>query len=973
MPADTSLADASLADLFARLEHLEARVREAVARRRSTDPDPDDRFRGLYLSNPKVDELLAHESGDPFFVGAEPPVDGEEPIEGAAPPTAPAGAWFAPCEDDLRLDRLRASFGLDDVDLELLLVAVAPDLDPRFERLYGYLHDDITRRRATIGLALELARLPIWSAADRRRLSAPGRLVAGGLVGVEDGGNAFLARSLRVPDRVTAHLLGDDTPDPSIAGLLATPPKADLPGVGPVVRALRSGSRQIYMRDRIGAAGVATAAEAFTSLGRPVVCLDLGRIASPEEAASVAAAATREARLTGAGIVASPIEAIVERSPSLVRPFMDGGAPVVLVGHRPWDPAWTPSVPLQLDAPMPSVAQRSAYWEAALGNDGSEELIRSTLSFRLSPDQVYRAVEAARLHARAAGREVGAEDVRTGARSQNSASLDRLSRRVEPRVTWGDLVLPVDVLDQLRELAGRARHRERVIDDWGVGGRASRGRGITALFAGESGTGKTISAEVVANEFGLDLYVIDLSTVVDKYIGETEKNLDRIFGEADRVNGVLLFDEADAIFGEALRGPDARDRYANVEVAYLLQRMETFDGLAVLTTNLRANLDDAFTRRIDAIVDFPMPEEERPAAPLADAPAEHAAVGSRPRPGVHGRPVPALGRQHPQHLSRGRLPRRRAGPAGDHGRPHPGNRARVSEARAPDGGGRVRSVPAGAGRAPVTAPLPKAADQTADLESARGDTAETAPARRPATAGSHLRSGFIGARLGRSIPRTCCACSSAAGNGAVGSIVQRAPDVPGSATAPAASSPYPRPSAWRTDAEAPMELTGALPAVIGSMPSLMGNIGNVLERYGEKLQERYGGHNVTTAKGETISEASVTSGVLIARDAVYHFSANGSLVAVESNFAKDPDPNTPDELPPPKHRLPDTGRVLRVRTAHEANVARLRPVRIKAAAGRRRRPRRAGPSESTRRPGHADRDGGRRTGRGRLRARPPGC
>jgi SpoVK/Ycf46/Vps4 family AAA+-type ATPase len=133
---------------------------------------------------------------------------------------------------------------------------------------------------------------------------------------------------------------------------------------------------------------------------------------------------------------------------------------------------------------------------------------------------------------------------------------------------------------------------------------------MTALFAGESGTGKTLAAEVIATELGLDLYVIDLSTVVDKYIGETEKNLDRIFEEADRVNGVLLFDEADAIFGKRSEVRDARDRYANLEVAYLLQRMERFDGVAILTTNLRANLDDAFTRRIDVIVDFPTPEAE---------------------------------------------------------------------------------------------------------------------------------------------------------------------------------------------------------------------------------------------------------------------------------------------------------------------------------------------------------------------------
>ena len=149
-----------------------------------------------------------------------------------------------------------------------------------------------------------------------------------------------------------------------------------------------------------------------------------------------------------------------------------------------------------------------------------------------------------------------------------------------------------------------------MLGDWGMGGRSSKGHGVTALFAGDSGTGKTLSAEVIAGALGLDLYVIDLATVVDKYIGETEKNLDRIFAEADRVNGVLLFDEADALFGKRSEVKDAHDRYANVEVAYLLQRMERFDGLAILTTNLRANIDEAFARRLDAIVDFPMPDDD---------------------------------------------------------------------------------------------------------------------------------------------------------------------------------------------------------------------------------------------------------------------------------------------------------------------------------------------------------------------------
>ena len=226
------------------------------------------------------------------------------------------------------------------------------------------------------------------------------------------------------------------------------------------------------------------------------------------------------------------------------------------------------------------------------------------------------------------GGPVSAEDLRRGVRAQNAAGLERLARRIEPEVTWDDLVLAPTVLRGLKEVAARARHRDTVLTDWRMRRGGGRGHGVTALFAGDSGTGKTMSAEVIASDLGLDLYTVNLATVVDKYIGETEKNLERIFAEAGGVNAVLFFDEADAIFGKRSDVRDAHDRYANIESAYLLQRLETFDGLAVLATNLRANIDEAFTRRLDAILDFPEPTEElrrslwqrclAPPLPLAD-------------------------------------------------------------------------------------------------------------------------------------------------------------------------------------------------------------------------------------------------------------------------------------------------------------------------------------------------------------------
>jgi hypothetical protein len=597
-------ADASALHLAGRLGLVADRVRRAVERRRSGDPDPDDRFRGLYVSDAQVDHLLGGGFGPLLGLEVDPDAAARlAEIEATADTAEAAGA-------EIRLRRLARTFRLEPLDVELLLVALAPDLDPRFERLYGYLHDDVSRRRASIGLALELSGAGEGSGPGRARLGPLAPLVAGGLLVVEDPDRPFLTRALRIPDRVAAHLLGDATPDPLLDALAVVPVAHDASGTDALVGGLRAGARLAYVRERIGTAAVTVAARALGRVGPPPVVVDLGRLGPGDDPRDAAAAAIREARLRDTGLVAGPLDVVAERGAGAVRAWAEAPCPVVLHGSRGWDPAWSRAVPFLLDADLPAADERRAVWLAALAGTAAPDVgdAVAALPFRLAPEAVARAAEAGRLLAAAAGRDLAAADVAAGARAQNAAGLERLARRVEPRVAWSDLVLPAGVLQQLRELTGRARHRDLVLDEWGLARTSLKGRGVTALFAGDSGTGKTMSAEVIAGALGLDLYVIDLSTIVDKYIGETEKNLDRVFTEADRVNGVLLFDEADAIFGKRSEVKDARDRYANVEVAYLLQRMEQFDGMAVLTTNLRANVDEAFLRRLDAIVDFPLPE-----------------------------------------------------------------------------------------------------------------------------------------------------------------------------------------------------------------------------------------------------------------------------------------------------------------------------------------------------------------------------
>jgi ATPase family associated with various cellular activities (AAA) len=579
--------------LSGRISLVEGRVRALIAHRRVDDPNPEDPFRGLYLSDEAVDRLLQPAVPPPPLPSAD-----RDRIEQACDAAEQTG-------EPVRLRQLARAAGLTDLDVEFLLAALAPDLDSRFERLYGYLNDDVTRRRATIGLVLELAGVPCTSASARARLAPGGPLLDHQLVIIDDASCPFLTRSLRVPDRVTSHLLGDDACDPGLTDVLCLLRPYDCPVAARLAAALGQGVRLVYLRDRGRRSAAAAAAAALQGSGRPVLGLDFSG-ATASEADGLVLIAGREALLRGAGLVAGPIDGLVRLSATALRRLTELPVPVLLHGEASWDPRWSPQVPLQAEAPLLGAADRIRIWHSEL--DGFAEAGPLPAHLLLGPEQIARAVRAARLSGLAGDRPAGPAPLLTGAREQNAAGLERLARRIEPAVGWPDLVLPATVTGQLRELAARARHRDQVLTDWRMRPGGGRGRGITALFAGDSGTGKTMSAEVIAGELGLDLYTIDLATVVDKYIGETEKNLERIFAEAGGVNAVLLFDEADAVFGKRSEVRDAHDRYANIESAYLLQRMETFDGLAVLATNLRANIDDAFTRRLDAIVDFPVPD-----------------------------------------------------------------------------------------------------------------------------------------------------------------------------------------------------------------------------------------------------------------------------------------------------------------------------------------------------------------------------
>jgi hypothetical protein len=562
-----------------RLELLGGRVSTAIEGMRSVDPSLD-ALRGLYISDEQAEELVASGPAGPIGAGRLGPLSSE-------------------------LERWAASVGIDDGDVDLLLTAVAPDLDRRFEQIYGYLNDDVTLRRATVGLALRLNGDDVTDPAARRRLTVDGPLLALGLVVLEQDDRPFLTRSLRVPDRVVMALLGDDRPAANVTVERVAVIQNEW--VDRLKKMAVAGVDLVHVVDCPDSTAVSLSSSALVeSTGAAVVAhLHEGL----RDWVAVLGDATREASLRSCGLVIDSLDTLIATDPRLIDRLALLPRPVVLVGRRPWEPDWSSAVPLSLDAPSLGALERDDAWRKALnGRSSSIEIQGATVAFRLGPDRIRRAANAAVLAADYAETDVSADHLQWGARQQNASGLRRLARRIEPSSDWSDLILNNDVLSSVREVAGRVRHRSFVLDDWNLRRGGGRGEGITALFSGPSGTGKTLAAEVIAHELGVDLHTVDLATVVDKYIGETEKNLDKIFNEAEQVNTVLFFDEADALFGKRSEVKDARDRYANVEVAYLLQRMERFDGLVVLATNLRLNIDDAFARRLDVTVDFPKPD-----------------------------------------------------------------------------------------------------------------------------------------------------------------------------------------------------------------------------------------------------------------------------------------------------------------------------------------------------------------------------
>lgn len=495
---------------------------------------------------------------------------------------------------------LAARLGLTEFEADVLAFAIGVELNGEIAALAAKAAGDPRATFASFGVAMAMLEHPDWSATAPQRPLRRLRLVS--LTSPE----RVLASELRVDERVLHALFGADgiderlmpylrrlsgLPRPAeslrrqadrIAGHLAQPQTSGLILSGRHLSDLRlavveaAGDRAVWRLNPADLPTAATERETFARLWE------------------------REARLTGALLL---VEAEGDEHSRWLAHLLAGQpGPVVIAGQEPPAPdsAWP-----AMHIPAPDRSQQAQLWRRALG--GQARRMNGAI------DALTQTFDLAEAEIGALAAKVGQgsrrleQDLWEACRGSARPRLGQLAQRIEPVAGWDDLVLPDEALATLRTLAAQVKHRHKVYQDWGFGGKSNRGLGISALFAGPSGTGKTMAAEVIARALQLDLYRIDLSAVVSKYIGETEKNLRALFDAAEGTGAILLFDEADALFGKRSEVGDAHDRYANIEVSYLLQRMEAYAGLAILTTNMRSALDDAFVRRIRFAVTFPFP------------------------------------------------------------------------------------------------------------------------------------------------------------------------------------------------------------------------------------------------------------------------------------------------------------------------------------------------------------------------------
>ena len=540
----------------------------------------------------------------------ELPDDGTAAIDAAASPASSVTGGSKPTP---ALSVLASRLGLSAFERELLLLSIGMELDTRFPALCALAQHDPARPYPTFALAFAVLDGPSWDALSPERPLRYWRL----LDIHQPGAQPLIGAALSADERVVNFVKGMNYLDDRLTPLLTALPPSQLP---PSQRALADQLLDALHHVPVGdtlpviqlLGSDSTSKQAIAQTIAAAFGAQAYRLSADLLPAATAEQETllrlwqRESQLLPLALYLDATE--VEHGDAtavLVKRFLARAGGLTFVDARePWASAATHA--LSVDVAKPTAVEQRTLWQRLLGDAAGTQpqQLAGHFDFNLGKIEQIAQTALATVEGKPAAL---AQTLWQGALAHTRPALDQLAQRIAPKAGWNDLKLPDSEKSLLRQIADQVGQRSTVYDDWGFRQRMNRGLSISALFTGESGTGKTMAAEVLAQELGLSLYRIDLSAVVSKYIGETEKNLRKLFDAAESGGAILFFDEADALFGKRSEVKDSHDRYANIEVNYLLQRMESFRGLAILATNMKGALDTAFLRRLRFVVNFPFP------------------------------------------------------------------------------------------------------------------------------------------------------------------------------------------------------------------------------------------------------------------------------------------------------------------------------------------------------------------------------
>jgi ATP-dependent 26S proteasome regulatory subunit len=549
----------------------------------------------------------------------------------------------------LYLPLLANIFELSAFEIDTLIICLAPEVDVKYEKIYAYLQDDVTRKRPTVQLIVNLlCRSFAEEVAARAYFSPQAALFRYHLLQYDatpEKAASFLAYPLKADERIVQYLLGSSQVDARLTAFVKVlEPKT-------VATALRQDEpwqqrllslTQDYLEKKFPDTGKlvfflqhpgpverrAAAAAVSQEIGLPLLLIDLEALLNANLPMDLALSlAFREGLLQPAVVYVEHCDRLLaddEKSLSgrtlLFKAIEELSWLTFLAGASAWQPPedfLQQHIFIRMELPAATFDKRQQLWETCLEHEqyavAPSELVPLANKFRFHTGQIQAALHTARnlaIARQGVEYHITINDLYEACRLLSNQKLTHYAQKIQPKFTWNDLILPDDRRRQLREICQWVQYHHVVFGDWGFERKLSLGKGLNILFVGLSGTGKTMAAEILAGELGLELYKIDLSVVVSKYIGETEKNLSLIFAEAATSNAILFFDEADALFGKRSEVKDAHDRYANIEINYLLMKMEEHEGIVILATNLQKNLDEAFLRRMHFAVEFPFPDEE---------------------------------------------------------------------------------------------------------------------------------------------------------------------------------------------------------------------------------------------------------------------------------------------------------------------------------------------------------------------------